>query len=477
MSRLRSLALVSLLALAACTTVGPDYHKPVASAPAEGAFLKGTNPAFTVAEPAGEWWRLYQDPVLDGLVADAFAHNTDLRVATANLARARAALRETRADRLPQTEIGAGATYGRTPVTQTGPGLDRESENYDLGLSVAYEVDLFGRVARSIEAARGDADALAAARDAVRVAVAAETARAYADASSSAERLGVAQRSADLIGQTLTITTKRFEAGRGTRLDVSRVASLRDQQQATLPPLRAERDGALFRLATLTGRAPAELPPEAGARRTTLRLDQAIPVGDGRALLARRPDIRQAERALAAETARIGVATADLYPRISFGGSIGSTGPSIGDIFTGGPFRWLLGPLLNWTFPNQEANRARIAQSEASAEAALARFDGTVLTALQETETALSAYAHELDRRQSLAGARDAAGLAAKLARLQLQAGRTDSLAALDAERTLADAEAALALSDARIATAQVDLFRALGGGWQTEETVAVAAR
>ena len=470
MSRLRSLAMVSLLALAACTTVGPDFKTPAVPVSAPAAFLGSGNAAFTVAEPAGEWWRLYQDPVLDGLVADALAANTDLRIASANLARAQASLRETRAGRLPQTAIGAGATYGRTPVTQTGPGLDRESENYDLGLSVSYELDLFGRVARSIEAARGDRDALAAVRDAVRVSVAAETARAYADASSAAERLGVAERSADLIDRTLTITTTRFEAGRGTRLDVARVASLRDRQTAALPPLRAERDGALFRLATLTGRAPAELPPAAGARRTTLRLDQAIPVGDGRALLARRPDIRQAERRLAAETARIGVATADLYPRISFGGSIGSTGPSIGDIFTGGPFRWLLGPLLNWTFPNQEANRARIEQSEASAAAALANFDGTVLNALRETETALSVYAHELDRRQSLTGARNAAAQAAEIARLQLQAGRTDSLAVLDAERTLADAEADLAQSQARIATAQVDLFRALGGGWQTAE-------
>ncbi|MBB5686818.1 efflux transporter outer membrane subunit [Sphingobium boeckii] len=462
------LASAGLLTLAACAT-GPDYKTPVAAAPATGAFIGGTHPAFSVAEPAGEWWRLYQDPVLDSLVADAFAHNTDLRIASANLARARALLRETRADRLPQTAIGAGATYGRTPAIQTVPGLDREGDSYDVGLSVSYEVDLFGRVKRSIEAARGDADALAAARDAVRVAIAAETARAYADASAAAERLEVASRTVGLIDQTLNITTKRFEAGRGSRLDVARVASLRDRQQAMLPPLRAGRDGALFRLATLTGRAPAELPHAAGARRTILRLDQAIPVGDGRALLARRPDIRQAERRLAAEMARIGIATADLYPRITFGGSIGATGPSLGDIFTGGPFRWLLGPLVNWAFPNQEANRARIEASEASAAAALASFDGIVLNALQETETALSVYAHELDRRQSLTAAREQAGVAAKIARVQLREGKIDSLTVLDAERSLAEAEADLALSDARIATSQVDLFRALGGGWQVD--------
>lgn len=472
MTRFRTvlLSFAGTLTLAACA-VGPDHVVPTPGAAAAGPFVAAANPAFTAAEPAGEWWRLYQDPVLDTLVADALVHNTDLRVAAANLSRARAQLRETRAGRLPQAAVGAGATYGRVPAGQAAPGVDRTDSSFDIGLDIAYEVDLFGRVGRAIEAARGDAEAAEAARDAVRVAVAAETARAYADASAAAERLAVAERTVALIDQTLNVTTKRFEAGRGTRLDVARVASLRDQQRAALPPLRAERDGALFRLATLTGRAPAELPQEAGARRTILRLDQAIPVGDGRALIARRPDVREAERRLAAETARIGVATADLYPRISFGASVGATGPSIGDLFTGGPFRWLLGPLLNWSFPNQEANRARIEQAEASSAAALAGFDGTVLNALRETETALSAYAHELDRRIALNDARIQAETAARLARIQLREGKIDSLAVLDAERSLAQAQADLALSDARVATAQVDLFRALGGGWQVRTT------
>jgi len=360
-----------------------------------------------------------------------------------------------------------GAHYARLPADQVAPGADRTGSSFDVGLDISYELDLFGRVGRSIEAVRGDADAAAAARDAVRVVVAAETARAYADAAAAAERLQVAERSLTLIEQTLNVTTKRFEAGRGTRLDVARVASLVAQQRATLPPLRAERDGALFRLAVLTGRAPAELPPAAGARQTILRLDQAIPVGDGRALISRRPDVREAERRLAAETARVGVATADLYPQISFGGSVGATGASLGDLFAGGPFRWLLGSLINWSFPNQEANRARVEQSEASAAAALAQFDGTVLRALEETETALSAYVHELDRRIALNAARDQAVIAARLARLQLREGKIDSLAVLDAERSLAQSEADLALSDERIASGQIDLFRALGGGWQ----------
>jgi outer membrane protein TolC len=183
-------------------------------------------------------------------------------------------------------------------------------------------------------------------------------------------------------------------------------------------------------------------------------------------LLARRPDIRAAERRLAADTARIGVATADLYPRISLGASLGATGPSLGDLFGGGPLRWLLGPLINWAFPNQEPARARIAAATADSHAALAAFDGTILRALEETETALTRYAKALDRRTALKAARDQAEIAATITRAQQREGTVDSLAWLDSERTSAEAEADLAAQDARIALAQVDLFRALGGGW-----------
>ena len=467
MTRSKMLGLVGLLALAACGRAGPDYAPPQTPSGTAQPFIGAGSAAVTGESPAPDWWRLYQDPVLDRLVADALAANKDLAIAAANLARARALLRESRAGRLPQTGIGAGASYGRLPQDQRAPGANREEWSFDAGLSIAYEADLFGRVSRSIEAARGDAEAEAAALDAARVAVVAETARAYADASSFAERLAVAERTVSLLERTAALTQKRLDAGFGTALDVARAAALRDEQRAVLPLLRASRAAALFRLATLTGRTPADLPPEVGQRATTLRLDRPLPVGDGRALIGRRPDVREAERRLAAETARIGVATADLYPRITLGGSIGSTASSVGDLFAGGPLRWLLGSLLDWSFPNQEAPRGRIAAAEASAQAALARFDKAVLTALEETETALSRYVNELDRRTALASARGEARRAAQISHAQLREGQADFLVVLDAERTLADAEFALAESEARVATAQVDLFRALGGGWQ----------
>lgn len=459
------LASMSALALAACAA-GPDYVAPVPPSPtASGPFLSANDSAFAQAPVRDDWWRLYDDPVLDGLVSDALARNTDVRVAIANVEKARAGLRGSRAGRLPSASVGAGATYGRLPEAQRAPGADRESWTVDTGIDVGYELDLFGRVGRDIEAARGDLDAAQADADAIRVIVVADTTRAYADAASSAARLEVAQRIAGLLDSSLALTRRRHEAGLATGLDVAQITTLRDQRAAEIPSIEAERQAALFRLATLTGRAPADLPAIAAERTVSLEVTSPIPVGDGATLLARRPDIRAAERRLAASTARIGVATADLYPKIVLGGSAGSTGAGLGDLFGGGPLRWLLGPLVSWNI-NPEPARARIAAAEADTQARLAEFDGAVLGALEETEAALSGYGRSLERRQALQSARDQARRAADIVEVQRREGAVDSLRSLDVQRTYAEAEAALAEQDAVVSRRQIDLFRALGGTW-----------
>ena len=459
---------LSALALSACAA-GPNYVAPLPPPTAAAPFVT-SNAATVTTDAELNWWRMYRDPVLDGLVADALAANTDLRVAVARLDTARASLRGARSDREPQVNAGASGTYARSSQLQSLPGLARERATYDVGLDVSYELDLSGRVRRNVEAARGDVGAAQADADAVRVSIVAATTRAYVDAASSAERLAVARRIVDLLEKSTTLTGKRVDAGRATRLDQVRIAALRDQRAALVPQIESERQAALFRLATLTGRTPRDLPASASARSTTPRLDQPIPIGDGAALLARRPDVRAAERRLAASTARIGVQTSQLYPQISLGASIGSTATTVGDLFTGGPVRWLLGPLLNWSL-NQSAARAKIAGAKAETRGALASFDGSVLSALEETETALSTYARELDRRTQLQSARDNAATAARITRARQREGTIDFLEVLDAERTFADSDAELAAADARIADAQIDLFRALGGGWQSRQS------
>jgi NodT family efflux transporter outer membrane factor (OMF) lipoprotein len=373
-------------------------------------------------------------------------------------------LREERGAREPQIGVDGSALYGR-PAGPSAAGGAPAAVQLAGQASVAYEVDLFGRIGRRIEAATGDSEAAQADADAVRVAVVADTVRAYVDAAASAERIGVAERIVALLDRSLSLTERRLQVGLVTRLDTSRIAALRDQRRAEIPALQAQRQSALFRLATLTGRAPRDLPISAAARTSTLRLDRPIPVGDGVGLLARRPDVRAAERRLAAATARIGVATADLYPRIRLGASVGSSASGLGNVLSN-PVAWLIGPLINWT-ANRTAARARVEGSKADAQAALATFDGTVLEALGEVETALSNYRQAVLRRDALRDARDQAEVAARIIRARQQEGDVNSLDLLDAERTAADAEATLAAADAAIALSQVDLFRALGGGWQ----------
>nr|WP_198951368.1 efflux transporter outer membrane subunit [Pigmentiphaga sp. NML080357] len=468
---LRCLAAALLGAMAACSTVGPDYEIPSqAAARLDAAHgpLAGLEPRAAQATPLPpHWWRLYDDPVLDTLIADAFAANTDLRVAAANLQRAAAAVDEANAARRPGATVSASPAYGRSSGAAKGvPYALPDTGTYDAGASVSYQVDMFGKISRAIEAAGADAQAAQAAYDLARVTVAAGTVRAYADICSAGRQLDVARRSIALQEQFAELTRKRAGMGRGTSLDVSRAQGQLEQLRAAVPPLEAQRSTALYRLAVLTGKVPGSLPASIANCHVPPTLHEPIPVGDGSALLRRRPDIRQAERTLAAATARIGVATAELYPSITLGLSAGSTG-ALSQFGAANTFRWSLGPLISWNLPDTGVARSHIAQARAGSAAALARFDATVLNALQETSSALTVYARDLDRADALRAARDRNRDAAEQARTLYRLGRTDFLTALDADRTLAGSESALASAQGQLATDQVALFLALGGGWE----------
>jgi NodT family efflux transporter outer membrane factor (OMF) lipoprotein len=469
---MKKLALLPALALCACT-VGPNYERPATSAKVAGGFSETARTSAVAATALpDDWWKLYDDPALDRLITDALAHNTDIRAAAANLARARAALSEQQGARLPSTDLSASATRSRTAAGQSPTRKAFETDYYSVGFDASYEIDLFGGVTRAIQAARGDRDAAAAQLDAARVSIAAETARAYATACGNAAQRAVAQETVGLQQQTLDLTKRLFDAGRGTRRDVERADVLLAQTQAQIPGFEAERRASLYALATLTGRPPAEIDADADRCTTPPRVRAILPVGDGNALLARRPDVRAAERTLAADTARVGVATADLYPSIQLLGSIGFGATKPGNVFKGSGFSYSLGPLISWNFPNQTIARARLRQAEAVSDGSLASFDGTVLTALKEVEQALARYAGALDTNAALVRAEQASGEAAKLSKLRFDYGADSFLLLIDAERDRANARAARAQSDAAVADAQISLFKALGGGWEAAPEV-----
>jgi NodT family efflux transporter outer membrane factor (OMF) lipoprotein len=403
---------------------------------------------------------------LDGLIRDAFAANTDLRVALATLERARGIFNESRSGLFPSTTTSAGVSYGRDQTTWSGTGQAPKQWSYSGGLDVAYELDLFGLVKRDIEAARYDTQAVAATYDAVRVIVAAETTRAYVDACTLGEAIEVARSSIELAEHHLRIVGNQERAGSASRLDVERAGVSRAQAGAALPPLQGQREAALFELAALTGRTPAQVPETARACIKAPDIAGALPVGDGTALLRRRPDVRHAERQLAADTARIGVAVADLYPRINLGvsGSYLRNDTLKGDR----TFSFAMGPLISWTFPNLAVARSRIEQTKAQSAASLATFDGVVLTALKEAEQALAGYGATLEQRDALVTARDRAERAYRLADQRYRSGSISYLDVIVAQTAFIDAKAQVAAADQRVGSARVSVFKALGGGWES---------
>jgi NodT family efflux transporter outer membrane factor (OMF) lipoprotein len=470
-SRLRA-ACAALLGLTAgaCAAVGPDYQVPreaLANAPgAQTAFHGAADPAFTDQPPPPRWWRLYDDPRLDRLVAEALAANTDLRIAEANLQRSESLLGAAKALREPDVAVGLGASETqRSAEAYVHPGPIPVRGLYDLGLAVSYDADLFGRLKRGVEAASARSEAFEAARDLARVNVAAATVRAYTEVCDAGAELAAANAMVRLQAQDARLVSRLAQGGRAIRVDAARQEAQEAQLRATLPALEARRTQALYRLATLAGRPPTAFDPGLADCRTPLQVKTPLPVGDGAALLRRRPDVREAERRLAAATAGIGVETAALYPNVQFGASIGSTG-AVEDFGGSLTRRYSFGPTLSWRL-NPSVARARIAGAEAQAKAELARFDGVVLEALRETESALVVYARDLDRQASLETARDRAHEAADAAHRLQAGGRIAGVAVLEADRALAAAELALAANRSQISTDQIAIFLTLGGGWE----------
>ena len=454
----------------AAPSVPPRSTVTEVTQPAEGAAVSGD------AAPT-QWWRLYNEPALDALVTEALTNNRDLRVAEANLLKARAILGEARGDRIPQTELSAGVGYGSTLQDQIaaaakGVSSARTGTRYDLGADISWELDLFGRLRSNVRAARADVRASAALEDGVRISIAAGVTGAWLDACGFAHRADVARQSLALAERGRDTTERLRAAGATNSADVLRADALVAQARAAIPMLDAARLDALAELAVLTGHPPTEIAPAAAACRTLPQISAIVPVGDGRTLLRRRPDVRAAEQRLAAGTARIGIAVSDLYPRIAIGGMAADSAGTPSDLGNRNNLVWRFGPLLSWSFPNVSAARARLRYARAAEAGALAEFDGAILTALKEVNQRAEDYAALLHRQSALRDALDRSQHADRLTRIQRAAGAATALEALDADRTVIEAQANLASVDRDVAAAQVALFKALGGGWELAPVV-----
>lgn len=468
------LVLATSVMLASCSTVGPNYQRPdqaaINQANANAAFLGGHNSALTNSAVPNEWWKLYQDSALNSLIQQALYSNTDLRIAAARLAKAESSLNYADSAREPEVKIEGSPQYARFSAEELlipteGKPLPN-SYVYGMGAGVSYQVDLFGQISRSIEAAKADLGAAQAAQDATKITVVAETTRAYLEVCAASHEIEVANKTLALQARSTTLTKRLFAAGRGTSLDTTRSSGQEDQIRASLPLMNAQKRLALYRLAILTGKPPAEFPKNVESCSHEPDLKTPIPIGDGIAMLKRRPDVRRAEFELHAATAQIGVLTADLYPKVTLGASIGSVGLT-SHFLDADTVKFSLGPLISWQFPERNRIKARIHGAEADQQAAYAKFDGVVLNALKETENALEVYARDLERLALLKNAQANAQKSARDSETLFKYGRQSYLPVLDANRILISTEQAVAQAEGKVSADQVNIFLALGGGWE----------
>lgn len=431
--------------------------------------------------PLSAWWQLYGDPALDAQVETALANNRDLRAAAAHVEEAQALLGKARAARLPTTGLSAGLGEGSTLEDQIGAarqGTDtiRTGPRHDLGGAIAWDIDLFGRLRAHVRAARADAGASAALVDGVRIAVAADVTGAWLRACGYARQAAVAR---DLLAQARRgrdLAEKLRAAGAGVPFDVMRADAAADTVRAAIPGIEAARQDALVELAVLSGHLPQDIPSAAAGCTQVPVLTGTLPPGDGYALLRRRPDVRAAENALAASTARIGVAMADLYPRISLGAGQAVSSPTIGGLGARGNMVWRIGPLLDWSFPNIGVARARIRQARAGEAAALAAYDAAILKAFKEVNQAARDYGAVLEQQAALNHAAQRSAMAEQAIRSQRAAGGATALETLAAQHAASQAALAEAVADTDVAAAQVRLFKALGGGWESAPPIVASA-
>jgi outer membrane protein, multidrug efflux system len=462
------IALIALAMVAAALVgcaVGPNYVKPDTKVAPQ--FEGARDGAFTPQDVQARFWTQFGDDTLNQLVADALDANHDLRIALGHLVEARAERRQAAFDLAPTVTASGGYTKEQIPSVQSGFPEPLNLRYYDAGFDAFWELDFFGRVRRNVEAQSAQLQGAEASLRDAQVSVTAEVARTYFELRGEQTQLAVAFRNVDNQRETLQLAQARLDAGRATELDTSRAQAQLSQTLATIGPLQAAIARSIHRLGVLTGREPNALEALLAPPRELPELPAMTAVGDPAQLLRRRPDIRVAERQLAASTALVGVAVADLFPKVTFVGNFSYAAAAPGQLGQAGTRAYVIGPSISWAAFDLGRVRAEVAGSRARADVALATYEQTVLRALEETENALVTHARTRDSLQQAAQAAYASQTAARIARTRYEGGLVDFLDVLDAERTQLEAEDRLAQSRTDAATSLIAVYKSLGGGWE----------
>lgn len=468
-----ALSAAALLAASGCK-VGPDYAPPDLSTPVPGTF--SSTSAGAPLPPEAAWWRTLNDQRLNSLIDRAVASNLDLKAAAARVREARAQRGVTNADRLPQLDANGSYTRNRiSESTQQGRFVGGTRNTYDASIDATWELDIFGAVARAVEASEADIDAAVEARRDTLVTLLSEVARNYSELRGFQRRIVLANQNVEVQSQTLELTRSRFKAGLTNDLDVAQAEAQLATTKAAIPTLTSSSKGAIFRLGVLLGLQPAALADELAAIEPVPAPPIDVPVGLPSELLQRRPDVRRSERLLAAQTARIGVATAELFPRFSLTGDFGFQAENGDRWFNAGSRFWSYGPGVRWPIFQGGRIRSNIKVQEARTEAVLAEYESAVLRSFEDVENALTQYDQEKSRFALLNDAVTANQRAVTLSEQLYKNGVADFQRVLDSQRNLFLAQDSLAESQTIVTTSLIRLYKALGGGWDTFEKEPVA--
>jgi NodT family efflux transporter outer membrane factor (OMF) lipoprotein len=467
----KSVSIILALALVGCAAVGPDYARVEPRTPDawHAELLGGLTAGSMAPETLAHWWSTLNDAELDSLVARAVNGNLDLKNAQARIREARGLRGISEADLFPTLDVAASASKQRTSENS---GTGTESELYTADFDAGWELDVFGGVRRSVEAAQANLEATQEDLYNVLVSLLAEVALNYVEVRTFQARLAVTETNIKTQQETYDLNQSRYEAGIIDELAVQQSLRILESSRSQIPALKSGLDAAKNRLAVLLGEQPGNLHGELDVKRPIPELPATVVVGIPAETLRHRPDIRSAERNLAAQTARIGAATAELYPKFRLFGTIGLESLSSEDFFEWASRTWSIGPGVSWNVFQGNAIRQNIEVQTARQEQALIQYESAVLKALEEVENVLVAYAKEQLRRESLSKAANAAQRAALLAQDRYHAGLVDFNNVLDAQRSLLILQDELNQSNGAVISNLVRLYKALGGGWKSLEAM-----
>jgi multidrug efflux system outer membrane protein len=456
-----------IISLAGCAAVGPNYEKPQMELPDQWAEMP---PEGVIAEVGTDeltrWWTLFDDPLLASLIERSLKQNKDLQIAQARVREARGRRGVVAADFLPT--IGTSGTYARSRTSEnTNAGIALEQDFFEAGFDANWEMDIFGGVRRAVEAADADIGASVESLRNVLVTLVSEVARNYLELRGNQLRSSIAKENIKAQRHTLEMTQARFKVGLSSQLDIEQARAQLTATEAQIPGFETLIKQSIHRIGVLLGQSPGALADELMVDRPIATALPQVPLGLPSDLLRRRPDIRQAERELAAATATIGVATADLFPRFFLTGAWGLQSMELSNFLSAGSRFWSVGPTVSWPLFAGGRIRANIEVQNARQQQALIFYEQVVLTSMEEVENALVAYAREQATRRAIAESVAANQRAVEISQALYKKGLTDFLNVLVNQRFLYQAQDALAVSEQKVSTNLVALFKSLGGGWE----------